>query len=386
MNEIGVPYMLMSKAPGKSLSSFDWPWFTLEMPAKKRNTEIPLLPISTSQKEKIMHQLGIIVAKLSQLRFDRIGSLFEDEGGYTIKTCLSMAHTCYGRDSLTLERGPFETDVDYYKSLTSISILHAQQLPMTPHCLFASIPAPDDFSKWSDYSISINRWNDFMAIGDKTDSCRNRMDCCIASQLAQEMIPSLVSQPYPAGFPLRHMDLNFDNIFVDDEMNVTCVIDWAFCSSVPFVELLATPGMPYPRDLPSQNLTSAYRAGFEQTSTERLPWEGTEKIWHLQRFFTMDQTQLYNHFRRFYSLATEDEQLNLPLLLQAAREKVSPESLGLAEDLPADTQKEDSFFTHEDTTNRKALARKLTVMMELNQSFVADQKLWRWLADAVDAE
>ncbi len=35
-------------------------------------------------------------------------------------------------------------------------------------------------------------------------------------------------------------------------------------------------------------------------------------------------------------------------------------------------------------TNREAVARKLTAMMKLNQTFVADQRLWHWVRDALE--
>ncbi|KAK7417574.1 hypothetical protein QQZ08_011579 [Neonectria magnoliae] len=377
-NNIGVPYILMSKASGQKLSTFNWPWFTLEMPSRRQNS---LLPLTTEGGEKVMRQLGAIAAELSQVRFNTIGSLFEDEDGYTIKGCLSPSHTCYGRDSLTIDRGPFDKESDYHKSLVSANVLHAKTLPMDTHCFFAPLPVPDDYSKWSDYKFSTNRWNDFMTIDDKINSGKNRLDYCIASQLAQDMIPSLLSQSYPFGFPLRHFDLSVNNIFVDEDMNITCVIDWAFSSSVPFVELLTTPGMPYPRELPDQSLVTSYRVGYEQTSAQKPSWEDTEKVWHFQRLLCMDSLQDYSHFQRLYSLVAKEELPNIPVLFQDARKAASLELL----EIPSNNRAE-KYFSTKSTTNREAVARKLTVMMQLNKSFVADRKLWQWLVDALEPE
>ena len=40
------------------------------------------------------------------------------------------------------------------------------------------------------------------------------------------------------GFPLEHSDLGLLNIFVDDDFNITCIIDWGLCSTVPLETLV----------------------------------------------------------------------------------------------------------------------------------------------------
>lgn len=100
------------------------------------------------------------------------------------------------------------------------------------------------------------------------------------------------------GFPLRHSDRSVNNLYVDDDLNITCVIDWGFSSSVPFTELLTTSGMPYPRCLPGPSLVASFRAGFKHEYGD-VPfsyWEDVEKIWHFQRLVYMDSLQDYEHF------------------------------------------------------------------------------------------
>ncbi|KAJ5731683.1 Aminoglycoside phosphotransferase [Penicillium malachiteum] len=65
-NPIGVPYILMSKAQGMSLQEF---W--------KINPSMDGLTLT--KKAKVMSQLDEITWKLAQVRFDRIGSLFEGD-------------------------------------------------------------------------------------------------------------------------------------------------------------------------------------------------------------------------------------------------------------------------------------------------------------------
>lgn len=389
-NDIGVPYILMSKAPGTKLSAYNWPWFSLESSSRGPS---PLAPLPEEGKFKVMHQLGIMAAQLSRLQFSKIGSLHEiGDNMYTIKECLSPSHTCYKRDTLPIDRGPFCEESAYYESLVSAHFMHARELPMGAHCFVAPLPVPDDYAKWEDYKASTSRWNDFMAVDNKPDHSSNRLDYCIASQLAQGMIPSLPAPPVqrqPSRFPLRHFHLSLNNIFVDHDWNITCVIDWAFASSVPAAELLAPPGLPYPRIWPGQSLAATYRRGFEQHTGQMQQWEGTETLWYFQRFLSMDSYQDYHYFDRLCSLATKNEErpADTLRLFTNARENVDSEVLGRPRcgHVPANSTGQ-NYFSNKSGTDREAVARKLMVMMELNHSFVADCRLWRWIREAIDGQ
>lgn len=61
-NNIGVPYISMSKAPGFALEK------TWNATSEAR--------LSLKHKLKVLSQLGSITWQLSQLRFNQIGSLF----------------------------------------------------------------------------------------------------------------------------------------------------------------------------------------------------------------------------------------------------------------------------------------------------------------------
>ncbi|KAI9155781.1 hypothetical protein HJFPF1_08370 [Paramyrothecium foliicola] len=378
-NEIGVPYILMSKAHGKCLSSYDWLSFKLEMPLKRSN---PRRLLTAEERQKIMFQLGSFAAMLSTHRFEKIGSLFEDENGYTIKQCLSPSHTCYDRDTLTIDRGPFDKESDYFLSLIEAHTMHAKKLPLDTHCFSAPLPIPDDYLTWSDYKISSDRWNDFMTVGDKISSSKNRLDYCAASQLAKEMIPSLTSGTYPSGFPLRHFDTSINNIFVDDDMNITSMIDWAFASAVPFTEILATPGMPHSRETPEEFLVASYQSGFAQHSKQGISCEDTGNLWHFQRFLSMDSAQDFTHFQALYSLAAKMEPSHFLPLLKSVQTDLSEGLTGLDTQIASSNSREHEYFSNKSATDREAVARKLTVMMELNPLFVADRILWQWVIEA----
>ncbi|UKZ65831.1 uncharacterized protein TrAtP1_007021 [Trichoderma atroviride] len=163
-NSIGVPYILQSKATGRSLGSYDWS----QCPNRFTGSRNPLtfLPISDKGREKVMEQFGSIMAELSDHRFPEIDS----------------------------------------------------------------------------YRMASRRWNDFVAIGQKIDHSKNRLLYCIAGQFLVEMIPQL-SSGYDNSFTLSHPDLHVGNIYVDDDLNITCIIDWSSASTGPIAELLATPGL-----------------------------------------------------------------------------------------------------------------------------------------------
>lgn len=97
-----------------------------------------------------MNQLGNILSELADCRFENIGSLFNDgDGSYFVGECVSPSFTWQTRDSLDLDRDPFEKEDDYLMSLISGFTLHVQELPRKPHTFIAPVP------NMSDYSISL---------------------------------------------------------------------------------------------------------------------------------------------------------------------------------------------------------------------------------------
>ncbi|KAG5750275.1 hypothetical protein H9Q69_007033 [Fusarium xylarioides] len=144
-NEIGVPYILMSKASGRPLSDYDWiELFRIEGYPNRRR---PLLPMTHHNREKIMAQLGTIMSHLSDIHFDKIGSLFQDNNGdYVVGECLSPSLLWQHRDELEdIDRGPFDSESQYLRSLISAFTAHAKELSLTPHSFFAPIPDPFEY-------------------------------------------------------------------------------------------------------------------------------------------------------------------------------------------------------------------------------------------------
>lgn len=183
------------------------------------------------------------MAQLSTIRFDEIGSLVEHgDGNYVVGECLSPALLWQWRDSLEgIDRGPFLEEAQYLGSLVSAFTSHAMELPLTPHAFFAPIPHHSKYPDWTRYRAAVRRWNDFVSIGGKLESSNNRLSYCIAGQFLRDMIPHIsIAAGY---FTLSHPDLHSGNIFVDADVNVTCIIDWGSASSGPITELLVAPGV-----------------------------------------------------------------------------------------------------------------------------------------------
>ncbi|KAI5459664.1 hypothetical protein BGZ63DRAFT_473363 [Mariannaea sp. PMI_226] len=394
-NSIGVPYILQSKAAGRSLGSYDWSQLP-QIP--ELQTRHPLLPISNNDRSKVMSQLGAIMSELSDHPFQRIGSIFTNgNGNYFIGECLSPSLTWQERDSLDLDRGPFEEEHDYLLSLISAFTSHAQELPLTPHIFLAPVPDMLDYKSLESYRKAGRRWNDFVAIGQKTDHSKNILFYSIAAQLLREMVPHL-SSGVRNSFTLSHPDLHPDNLFVDDEFNITCIIDWSSASSGPITELLATPLLGSPAAL-SPELAAAFRAGFNQQSAEESPhkslWETSERVWYFSRLVRLLSKNDYTHFKNLFELvykmsaeeaggekgilwlfherANQDE--NKKLLAEFQEEDITMEEL---------REKEQACFPPSRAANSDAIAvaRKLTLMSDMNPAFLADHRLWKWVEAA----
>lgn len=388
-NPVGVPYILMSRANGRPLSDFDWTEISRQTPEYPQFR--PLLPLPDGMREKVMRQLGAIMKQLSMIHLDMIGSLFQDcKGNYVVGECLSPALLWQQRDKLDgIERGPFLLESQYFESLISAFTSHASELPLQTHAFFAPIPEISEYLSWSSYKAAVNRWNDYVAIGSKIESSKNRLYYCLVGQVLRQMITHL-STPSEY-FTLSHPDLHLGNIFIDEDFNITSLIDWASASAGPITELLATPGLGGSTFALQEPLTRAFRSGFGA----RPPfarWDRADMMWHFSRLVRLLSTQDYALFQALYKLCyrIEDEELDIPGILNDLAEEENNRHL-LA------TLREDDYTTLElkkeevaafgiseaDKSDRRAIARKLTVMAELNGSFLASSKLWRWIEGAL---
>ncbi|KAJ5953652.1 hypothetical protein N7454_000548 [Penicillium verhagenii] len=388
----------MSEAPG-------WPLSKAWRPAGSSQPDL-----DTLSKAKVLSQLGEITWKLSQLRFDKIGSLFEEDESFEIKECLSRGHMLHGRYSLDIPREPFTSEVEFYDSLISAFLEHAEILQLSHHCFVAPVPSREDYQSSMQYKSAVDLWNDFVTIGRKTDSSDNRLDYMIAGDALRDIIRKLdLPAINPETFPLCHADLSVNNIYVDDNYNITCIIDWAFASSFPEFMMLATPGLPQYRDEIDSELHVPFIDGFiaampgsiedKLIQKYRETLERGQVSWRLSRLLTFDSISDYNLFATVWYFANGLEKDLGQYFVQQRR---SPQYIRLYNDVQQEDQPLSKIAKDEETYFQKqyfrnAIAKKLTLVSgwkaphtsdhppKLRKDmFVASPKLWKWIQKFVN--
>jgi len=194
--------------------------------------------ISQEQKAKIV-QLGTITEQLSRLSFKQAGSLFEEDGEFHIKTCLSRGLLLNGRHALgDIHRGPFKYEEDYYNAQISAFVEHVKYLPLGHHCFFAPVPARSEYDDYAGYRKASDWWSDFVTVQSKIDSSDNRADYVIVGEILSETITKwaddLSDGDREHRFVLHHPDLSVNNIYIDEDFNITCIIDWHSAPLYPY--------------------------------------------------------------------------------------------------------------------------------------------------------
>ncbi|KAF5704370.1 RNase H domain-containing protein [Fusarium mundagurra] len=388
-NDIGVPYIIMSNASGRPLSDYDW----IELSKIEGYPTIrPLLPMTDTDREKVIAQLGTIMSRLWDTHFDKIGSLFqEDNGNYFVGECLSPSLLWQHRDECEgIDRGPFDRESQYLKSLISAFTAHAEELSLTPHSFLAPIPDPFEYPNWTSYRKAVERWQNFCSIGDKVEGNKNRLDFCIAGQFLNEMVPHLASAE--GRFVVCHPDLHQGNIFVDEDFNITCIIDWSSASASPTAELLSTPGLNGSLSPPKPSLVAAFRSRFRNGSQVlgTQQWERADKMWHFSRLVRMLSTQDYTLFKSLYDLVYQRNSDDIPQLFHERSMQEAGQAI-FTKLCEAETEEEEGGPTQKDDDNGQTnvsveavVARKLTLMSEMNTNFVADKRLWLWIENVLE--
>jgi hypothetical protein len=380
----------MSQAKGTSLAS--WSWLNDPHPLRKYNNREP---ISHKDQEKVMAELGKISSQLLRLQFDEIGSLFEEDGRFITKHSLNPAFYFQDRYSLSqIERGPFPNDEVFYRSLLETFLLHVHDLDMGHHCFRAPVPTEREFDNSETYRRATEQWNDFVTVGSKIDSSENRFDYLAAGKALEDAIPILATINHPeitdclgSGFAISHPDLSINNIFVDENYNITCIIDWSFASTVPIPQLLATPGMPHPRDQPSASATASFRASFMNHvgvagGASPVLWSYAERIWHFIRWVNMDSLCDFQHYSVLYDLI-KDSSVTSPLKhirnLQQTSDMEQVRIDLVSEDLsPEEIEDEERkyFSVVADGSRRYKTAKKLTDQFQQSDELVVSASVW----------
>lgn len=102
----------------------------------------------------------------------------------------------------------------------------------------------------------------------KIDSLDNRVDFVIAREILLETITKwvddLLDDDCEHRFVLHHLNLSVNNIYIDEDFNITCIIDWAFCFAVPFFLLLMVLDLSQSRHEVNASLFSTFEHKFRE--------------------------------------------------------------------------------------------------------------------------
>ncbi|OAX82807.1 hypothetical protein ACJ72_02844 [Emergomyces africanus] len=345
--------------------------------------------LSLKEKSKIVFQLGVITWQLSHLRFREIGSLFEESGYLQVR------------------------------GLTGL-LQHVECLQLSHHC-FSPCPTRNRYDDDQEYHRACDQWNNFVTLGSKIDGSNNRVDytvvgdCLrgITSKWAEEMSAS-AQNIGSERFPLHHPDLNVNNIFVGDNCSITCIIDWAFCSSVPFPILLMAPGLPQSRDRLEAPLITAFedglrrailtdhRGGLMKEFLHKLETlQASRFAWLLCRLASFDSAGDFYLFRDIWQMSDQNDMDFLPFFRskQSTDHYIQLYEEMKQEDEPSDLvrQRETSYFQRD--MIGLTVSRKLTLVSEWTcryrkhdpkgirqngNNFVADDKLWKWVLESLN--
>lgn len=271
-----------------------------------------------------------------------------------------------------------------------------------------------DFSRYKD---ACGKWNDFVILGDKIDCSPNRLDYVVVADLLSEIVaewlketPSICARSWHLRhFPLHHPDLSVNNVFINDQYQITCVIDWGFSSTVPLPVLLAAPGLPQTRDRLDNALASAFDDGFRLAALNAPRDEDLQeyqylcemvqhsrRIWSASRLLEFSSTEDFNLFRELWrSIGPTDRAFSDEFRIRRAASHYRRLYEETAEDDPAAervSRYEGQWFNYRGQLNLM-ISRKLTLISDwrsrydrptaqirrTGDAFVAGRGLWQWI-------
>jgi aminoglycoside phosphotransferase (APT) family kinase protein len=182
---IGVSFLLIEELPGK-------PWELGGIPAVDGEAE-------EGQKAKIWERLADIFAELARHPLPKAGSLSVDDSSRSSPPGIQVGPTASDRWLVLTLDGPFESARDYYTAWAEqyLDLIADRQL-------YNAYP--------------VEAYLVYRFLKEKA-----------AAQLADE-------EEEDAEFFVKHVDDHGGHILVDDDLNITGIIDWQMARVVPRVE------------------------------------------------------------------------------------------------------------------------------------------------------
>ena len=298
-----------------------------------------------------------------------------------------------------------------------LGILETCEISLTrSSLLLCAYSARSKYDDYAEYRKASDWWSDFVTVQSKIDGSDNRTDYVIAEEVLSEMITKWTNDVLKFllndrkhRFSIHHPDFSVDNIFVDEGSNITCIIDWAFCFSVPLFILLTVPSLPQSRYEVEMSFLPAFENGFqyalqENTQRENMETEMTlcrtlscsRPIWLLSRILNFDSTTNYYLFKALWD-SIENHDQDISKFFRSRQS--SQQYISLRNELKEDDQTTEQVTKikreyFRDDIWRLTIARKLTLVSQWSlrydeslthgirgnsNIFVANKKLWVWI-------
>jgi Phosphotransferase enzyme family len=182
-NPVGLPYILMQAMPGKRL------W------GGTRKDYIP-----DEHKDKVYHQIADIYLQLYAHPFDTIGMLHDaSEMDLMVKV-----GPIFDESYRIKPYGPYRTAIDFYRNRAMLLNEYRQDT------LNATLDAGDEHVLGNEYE----------------------------PEAAQFIVDS---QTNNGPFYLSHPDLTINNFLFDNDYNITALLDWSRCQTVPIESFAKIP-------------------------------------------------------------------------------------------------------------------------------------------------
>lgn len=399
-------------------------------------------------RDKVLRQLGRYTWELARHRFDQIGSLFSPDGeSFVVGKCLSRGHVLHRRHTPGKVNGPFNAATEYWESLFAAFREHISCLPLTDiHCFMAPRVKSMDYVEHAQFRRADRLRDDFLVIGQKCNSADNRVDYLITATIAEDRLEDwLRTNPATAlskPFALQHPDLSVNNIFVDHAFNITCIIDWEFCTTVPLEMLFSPPGFPQSRHPMAEHLILKFQQGVKLAArdtglssmggesgslvevtpanlglsspdtpeargevaivrdTDRLLAAG-RFFWPLIRLVNFDSTDDHMLLFALWERIPSRDWNSLAALFSQCRTMPQNQSLwrefrrfDMSDERVRQREEKNFYLRKENGEVDQAIARKLTVVSDWKtqytrtsgagirnegELFVADKRLWKWV-------
>jgi hypothetical protein len=210
-NNLGAPYILMRRVPGDPAYKL---WFE-DMSCRNHITTSRISPETEAKRINMLRSLATVMAQLQALEFDCIGMPIFTDGSR--KQPPRAVHTFRWKPDALLTPEDINSDTQIYEYGPFLS---------TSEYMSAKLD-----SRWPLHSAADENFSG--GYRELRAGIRKVLDIVFSHPITNTSKSPTANTDDPETFVLRHPDLDFQNILVDDNGNVTGIIDWDGCLAVP---------------------------------------------------------------------------------------------------------------------------------------------------------